>query len=166
MNIKNLKCVDNNIDIDSYLEFRKYIKENMKKPEWLRDLSKEDLIDLLNRGSKVWIYYMDNTIVCSMMLIPADKKLLRKLGVDYDSQEVADYGSMFVNPKFIGNKLQYQMLNFLDEYCIKQGYKYAVTTIDPNNIYSIRNILNDGFEFYNIKVFTRGVRNVYLKRLV
>ena len=62
------------------------------------------------------------------------------------------------------NRLQYQMLKELDNYCIKLGYKYAVRTIHPNNMYSINNLLKDDFELVGTKEFTRGIRNIYLKK--
>ena len=49
-----------------------------------------------------------------MMLIPATKELLKSLQLNYKEQEVVDYGPMFVNSKYIGNNLQYQMLTELD----------------------------------------------------
>ena len=58
------------IDLDRYIELREKVKENMQYPEWLGDFSKEDLIYLLNNNSKIWIYYLENEPVCSMMLIP------------------------------------------------------------------------------------------------
>ena len=90
---------------------------------------------------------------------------MNKFEINLDYKDVVDYGPMFVNPKFVGNKLQYQMLKELDEYCIKLGYKYAAGTIHPDNIYSIRNLLNDNFELIGIKDFTRGKRNIYIKKL-
>ncbi len=165
MILKDLKCENYNINIDKYIEFRENVKKNMIHPEWLGDFSKKDLLNLLNNNSKIWIYYLDKEPVCSMMLIPADKKSLLKFELDLDYKDVADYGPMFVNPKYIGNGLQYQMLLELDNYCIKMGYKYAVTTIHPDNIYSINNIIKDDFKLINHMDFKRGTRNIYLNYL-
>ena len=60
-----------------------------------------------------------------------------KFGLDLNYREVVDYGPMFVNPKYVGNKLQYQMLQKIDKYSKMLGYKYAVGTIHPDNKYSI-----------------------------
>lgn len=165
MRLKELKCINESINLDEYIEFREKVKEKMKYPEWLGDFSKEDLIKLLNNNSKIWIYYLGTEPVCSMMLIPSDEKSLNKFNLDLDYNEVADYGPMFVNPKYVGNGLQYQMLKEIDEYCVNFGYEYAVATIHPDNIYSINNLLKDNFEYKNTKNFKRGVRNIYLKKL-
>ena len=138
----------------------------MLNPEWLGDFSKADLNSLIKIGAKIWIYYTDNEPVCSMMIIPSSKKDLEKFGIDLDYKVVVDYGPMMVNPKYVGNKLQYQMLLKEDEYCLENGYLYAASTVHPDNIYSVNNLLKDNFKFIGRKHFTRGVRNIYLKELV
>lgn len=164
MLISDLTCINKDINIDEYIEFRELVKLNMEFPEWLGDFTKENLINMLNNNSKIWIYYLNNEPVCSMMLIPSTKKDLDKFGLDLDYKEVVDYGPMFVNPKYIGNGLQYQMLKELDNHCIKIGYKYVASTIHPDNIYSINNLIKDNFELIGTKQFTRGIRNIYLKK--
>ena len=165
MKLNELICINDNIDLDEYIKFRELVKENMENPEWLGDFSKEDLIELLNNNSKIWIYYINNEPVCSMMIIPSDKKSLLKFELDLDCKEVVDYGPMFVNPKYVGNKLQYQMLEKLDNYCINLGYKYAAVTVHPDNNYSINNLIKDNFKYKNTKTFKRGIRNIYVKNL-
>ena len=165
MKLKELYCINDNINLEEYIIFREKVKEKMEHPEWLGDFSKEDLKDLLNNNSKIWIYYLSNEPVCSMMLIPSTQKTLAKFEINLDYNEVVDYGPMFVNFKYIGNKLQYQMLKEIDEYCINLGYKYAVGTIHPDNFYSINNLLKDDFKYINKIVLKRGPRNIYLKKL-
>ena len=163
MKLDDLKCVNDNIDLDEYVDFRELVKQNMEYPEWLGDFSKNDLVNMLNNGSKIWIFYKDNEPVASMMLIPSDEDALRKFGLDLNYREVVDYGPMFVNPKYVGNKLQYQMLQKIDKYSKSLGYKYAVGTIHPDNKYSINNLVKAGFELKGTRTFKRGVRNIYLK---
>lgn len=163
MKLKDLYVKIN--DIDEYINFREMVKKNMKDPLWLGDFSKEDLIDMKNNNSIIWIYYLDDNPVCSMMLIPSKKEDLEKFEIDLDYKETVDYGPMFVNPKYIGNNLQYQMLEELDKYSSNLGYKYGVTTVHPDNIYSINNILKNNFILVEKKEFARGVRNIYLKCL-
>lgn len=165
MKLSDLTCIDENVNLDEYIQFREEVKSHMKYPEWLGHFSKEDLIELLNNDSKIWIYYYNNEPVCSMMLIPSDKQTLEKFEVNLDPSEIVDYGPMFVNFKYIGNGLQYQMLEELDKYSKSLGYKYIASTIHPDNIYSINNLLKDNFEYINTKTFTRGKRNIYLKKL-
>lgn len=164
INIKDLIVVEK-INIDQYIKFREQVKETMNDPEWLGDFTKEDIELLLQENSKIWVYYSKEIPICSMMIIPATKKSLIKFELNFKVQEVIDYGPMFVNPNYIGNNLQYQMLRELDEISRKKGYRYAVVTVHPDNMYSIRNLEKDKFKLINTKNFERGTRNIYLKEL-
>lgn len=165
MKLNELKEVSDNINIDEYIEYREMVKAHMEHPEWLGDFTKEELENMLNDGSKIWIYYLDEEFVCSMMLIPSDERALKKFELDYEPKDVVDYGPMFVNPKHVGNGLQYQMLQEIDDYSRKLNYKYACGTIHPDNYFSINNLLKDDFKLRGTKEFTRGIRNIYLKEL-
>ena len=113
--LDSLKCIDNNINIDTYLDFINYVKSTMENPEWLGDFTHDDLEELLKCGTKIWMYYLDDEVVCSMMLIPSRQKSLDKYGIAKDCKLVVDYGQMAVDIKFVGNKLQYQMLKELEK---------------------------------------------------
>ena len=93
-----------------------------------------------------------------------NERVIKSLQLNYKEQEVVDYGPMFVTSKYIGNNLQYQMLTELDQISKKKDYKYAIVTVHPNNIYSIRNLEKDNFKLLNTKEFERGIRNVYFKK--
>lgn len=165
MKLSELKCISTNINIDNYITYREEVKSHMEYPEWLGDFTKEDLINLLNNGSKIWMYYLDDIFICSMMLIPATEKSIAKFSLNVNYKEVADYGPMFVNFNYLGNKLQLQMLKELDKYCKNINYKYAASTIHPDNTYSINNLLKDNFKYISTKEFKRGTRNIYFKEL-
>lgn len=162
MELKELKCISENIDLDMYIKFREEVKKHMEYPEWLWDFSKEDLEDLLKNGSKIWVYYLNNEEVCSMMSIPSTKKSIDKFKLDIDYRDVIDYGPMFVNIEYVGNRLQFQMLKELDKYFMNR-YKYVIATIHPDNMFSINNILKDDFIYKSTQEFKRGTRNIYLK---
>ena len=138
----------------------------MEHPEWLGDFSYENLISLIENGSKIWIYYKDGEIVSSMMFIPSSKESAAKLGfTEYDYSKIVDYGPMMVNSKYIGNNLQFQMIKVLDDYSRKIGLEYAVSTVHPDNIFSIKNLLKADFVQVDQKLFSRGLRNIYFKKL-
>lgn len=165
MNLENLICINDNINLKEYIKFRELVKENMPNPEWLGEFTKEELIEMLNNNTKIWIYYLNKEPVCSMMIIPSTEKDISKFELNISHTLAVDYGPIFVNPKYQGNGLQYQMLQILDKYVKEHNYKYIITTIHPYNIYCIRNFLKDDFKLINQKVFKRGPRNIYLKEI-
>lgn len=154
-----------NPDLDTYISFREFVKDKMSSPDWLGDFSKQDLETILQEGSKIWLYPQDSMPVCSMMHIPTTASSIQKFNLDLDYHEVADYGPMFVNPEYRGKHLQLQMLKELDSYSSNHGYKYAISTVHPDNNYSINNLLKDDFKLVKQKTFQRGLRSVYLKKL-
>ena len=165
MKLEDLVCVHENIDLDKYIEFREEVKRHMEHPEWLGNFTKEELEELLKRDSKLWVYYYNNIPICSMMLIPAREKDINKFGLSIDYKRTIDYGPMFVNYDYLGNNLQLQMLKEEDKYSMEKGYTYGVSTIHPDNTFSIVNFLKDDFKLINTKEFTRGIRNIYYKEL-
>ena len=153
------------IDIKDYIDFRENVKSNMEHPEWLGDFTIAEIKEGLESESmKIWVYKSNNENVCSMMLLKSSEKSLQKLELNLEAAEVVDYGPMFVNPKFVGNGLQYQMLKRLDQFCQNKGYKYAASTVHPDNVFSIKNIEKDNFILQSVKEFKRGLRNIYLKK--
>lgn len=163
--LEDLKLLDNDIDLDEYIEFREYVKSYMEHPEWLGDFTKNQLEEMLKQESKIYVYYKDEEPVCSMMMIPATKKDMDSFNFNLDYNEVMDYGPIMVNPKYVGNNLGYQMLLVENNYSKENGYNYAVATIHPDNIYSINILEKDNFEEKGQKVFKRGIRNIYFKKL-
>ena len=163
--LNELKAISDNINLDEYIEFRESIKKEMKHPEWLGDFSKKDLINLINSNSKIFIYYLNKEPVCSIMLIPSDEDAISKFGLKLDYKEVVDYGPSFVNSKYRGYSLQSQMIKALDDYSRTLGYKYADSTIHPDNVYSTNNLIKNNFKYVGTKEFKRGIRNIYIKEL-
>ena len=163
--LEKLKNIKENIDLDVYIKFRESVKSSMPYPDWLGDFTKEELSIMIEKGTTIWMFYSKTIPVCSMMLIPSSKKALEKFELNLDYHTVVDYGPMFVNNDFIGNGLQLQMLKFLDEYASKKGYEYAICTVHPENIYSYQNLIKDNFSLVKEKKFSRGIRNIYIKKL-
>lgn len=156
--------VNNQINLEEYFAFYNLVKKSMKHPDWLGDFTVEKLQSMLEVGTKIYVYSLDEPI-CSMMLIPSTEKDIKKFNLNLDYKEVVDYGPMFVNPKYIGNNLQFQMLKEIDKLSLKKEYKYVVTTVHTENNYSINNLLKSGFVLIGTRKFNRGVRNIYLKEL-
>lgn len=163
--LEDLECISTDIEVDKYISCCDKVKEDMEYPEWLGDLSEDDINYLLGNGSRIWMYYHLNNFVCSMMIIPTSSEDVEELGIDYNYLDVVDYGPLMVNCKYRGNGLAGQMLKFLDKYCLAVGYKAAICTTHPDNDNFINSLLSDGFTFINKKEFKRGERNIYLRKL-
>ena len=84
----------------------------------------------------------------------------------YDEKLVGSCGPIMVNPKYVGNKFQKQMLELLDKYCKSIGKRYIFTKVHPDNIYSINNFVSDGYKFVETYKTSSGEpRSVYFKEI-
>lgn len=166
MKINEFNCISKNNNIDEYLEFYKYVKSNMKEPSWLGEFSLNELKNILNNEGKLFNFYDNNIIVCSMLYIPSNNKTLEKHNLKYDEKLVGSCGPIMVNPKYVGNKFQKQMLELLDKYCKSIGKRYIFTKVHPDNIYSINNFVSDGYKFVETYKTSSGEpRSVYFKEI-
>ena len=166
MKINEFNCISKNNNIDEYLKFYKYVKSNMKEPSWLGEFSLNDLKNILNNEGKLFNFYDNNIIVCSMLYIPSNNKTLEKHNLKYDEKLVGSGGPNMVNPKYVGNKFQKQMLELLDKYCKSIGKIYIFTKVHPDNIYSINNFVGDGYKFVETYKTSSGEpRSVYFKEI-
>ena len=101
-----------------------------------------------------------------MLYIPSNNKTLKKHSLNYDEKLVGSCGPIMVNPKYVGNKFQKQMLELLDKYCKSIGKRYIFTKVHPDNIYSINNFVSDGYKFVETYKTSSGEpRNVYFKEI-
>ena len=169
------KLTENELDI--YLEYIAYVKVNMEHPEWLGNFSKEDLAFLMNNNTEIYIWtfgenlekpFTDiNQFVGSGIIIPSTQKDLEKfLQIDSNFEEVIDMGPEAVHPDYIGNGLQSDIIIYLENVAKEKGYKYALGTVAPDNIYSIRNLLKNDYEIVARVELKRGTREVLRKKLV
>ena len=85
MKLEDLRCVDENIDIQAYIDFREDVKSKMEHPEWLGNFTYEELDAMLKDNSnklgltdslhKLILYRLD------LIIMPIDqlKSLLSKV---------------------------------------------------------------------------------------
>ena len=166
MKINEFNCISEHNNIDEYLEFYKYVKSNMKEPSWLGEFSLNELKNILNNEGKLFNFYDNNIIVCSMLYIPSNNKTLEKHNLKYDEKLVGSCGPIMVNSKYVENKFQKQMLELLDKYCKSIGKRYIFTKVHPDNIYSINNFVSDGYKFVETyETSGEEPRSVYFKEI-
>ena len=163
MQLYDLKEINNNVNLDEYLLLYNYVRDNMEHPEWLGTFTKEEIEQLLKIGGKIWIYYDQNIPVCSVFYIPVSNKALRKHNINYDESITGSLGPIMVRPEYVGNGLQSAMLKVLNQYIESIGKKHMFTKAHSDNIYSIRNILKDGYKAIDEYKNERGPMTAFIK---
>ena len=163
MKLSDFKEVSNNVNIDDYLYLFNYVRDNMEHPEWLGTFTKEEIVELLGIGGKIWLYYDKDDPVCSVFYIPCSNKALKKHNVNYDESITGSLGPIMVRKEYIGNGLQYAMLQVLNEYVESIGKKHMFTKAHADNIYSINNILKDSYKVVDEYENERGPMKAFVK---
>lgn len=137
----------------------------MQHPEWLGTFSKNEIEDILSQEGKIWLYYDNENLVCSMFYIPSNQKSLDKRHINTLEKETASLGPIMVSPDYVGNGLMSKMLEIFNKYCISIGAKYIFTKAHSENLYCIKNMYNDGYKFVEEYENERGKNSVFLKKL-
>ena len=163
MKITDFKEISNNINLDEYLLLYNYVRDNMEHPEWLGTFTKEEIIDILKIGGKIWMYYDKDIPVCSVFYIPPSNKSLKKHNVEYDESITGSLGPIMVRKEYIGNGLQTDMQKIINEYAKSIGKTHMFTKAHSDNIYSIRNILKDGYKVIDEYENERGKIKAFIK---
>lgn len=163
MKLSDLKEVSENINIDEYLWLYNYVRDNMEHPEWLGTFTKEEIIDILNNGGKIWMYFDKDTPVCSIFYIPTSNKSLRKHNIEYDKEITGSLGPIMVRKEYQGNGLQIAMMKVLNDYVKSIGKTHMFTKAHSDNIYSIKNILKDGYKICHEYESDRGPSTAFVK---
>ena len=165
MKFEDLNCINDNINLEDYLYLYKYVRNNMKHPEWLGTFSKSEIIDILAKGGKIWIYYDENNIVCSMFYIPATNKSLIKHNIKNDESITGSIGPMMVSPDYIGKGFQNQMMKVIEMYCKSINKKYIFTKLAAENIYCLNNLLKNDYIIVDKYDNERGLNFALLKQI-
>ena len=163
MKLSELKEVSSNVNLDEYLELYNYVRDNMEHPEWLGTFTKDEIIEILGIGGKIWMYYDGDIPVCSVFYIPTSNKSLRKHNVEYDEEVTGSLGPIMVSKEYVGNGLQSAMLEVLDKYVESIGKTHMFTKAHSDNIYSIRNILKNGYKVVDEYENERGRMTAFAK---
>ncbi len=163
MKLTDLKEINNNIKIEDYLYLYSYVRDNMEHPEWLGTFKREEIEEILENGGKIWLYYDGEKPVCSVFYIPVSNKTLKKHNIKYDETETGSLGPIMVRKEYVGNGFQTAMLEIIDNYAKSIGKKHMFTKAHSDNIYSINNILKNGYKVINQYENERGPITVFVK---
>ena len=163
MKLNDLKEISDNVNLDEYLSLYNYVRDNMEHPEWLGTFTLDEIKKILSIGRKIWMYYDKDIPVCSVFYIPTSNKSLKKHNVEYDESITGSLGPIMVRKEYVGNGLQSAMQKVLNEYVKSIGKIHFFTKAHSDNIYSIRNILKDGYKVIDEYENERGKMTAFVK---
>ena len=96
-----------------------------------------------------------------------EENLGRDIGLpEIELGKVAHMESIAIRSEYRGNGLQHSMMKIAEEELRKQGYRYLMCTVHPENRYSKNNIIKQGYQVVLTKEKYGGyLRDILLKKL-
>lgn len=83
--------------------------------------------------------------------------------IEYDESITGRLGPIMVRKEYVGKGLQTEMLKVLNEYVKNIEKTHMFTKAHSDNIYSIRNILKDGYKIIDEYVNEKGPMTAFVK---
>lgn len=155
-------------DLDAILALQDHVISGLADKSWLRKNPPEIFaLALAAPNLTIGMFVKDELIAIGMLVDPRPPETdlranLQKFKVD----KALDMKLAMVRSDYRGRGLQKAVIWIMEKYSHSLGYKYLCTSVSPDNIYSLRNTLDSGFEFDHREELYGGLlRNVYVKKL-
>jgi GNAT superfamily N-acetyltransferase len=146
------------------------VSDSMENKNWLKYRDSIYLNDLINKGGFIVGCYVNDTLVASAFCEQPSGDYLNNLyEIGLCEDEINDTyvsGYVMVDPLYRGNSLHKILLETRIEESINRGKKNILTAVAVDNIFSLKTILNLGFEVRLQKENEYGIkRNILFKQL-
>ncbi|MGL6106467.1 GNAT family N-acetyltransferase [Romboutsia sp.] len=146
------------------------VNSSMDNKNWLKFRDFTYLMNVLDEGGFIIGCYVDETLVASAICEPPNGDYLNNLyEIGLSERDIASTyvsGYVMVDPLYRGNSLHKILLETRMEEAALRGKQYILTAIAEENVYSLKTVLNLGFEIKLQKRNENGVtRNLLFKQL-
>ena len=161
-------------ELDAFVDFVIYAKSKMKHPEWIGEISKSSFLKMMNNDASIYVWTsmkdinkeltnVDQFVACGIIMPAKQTEPRRLMQTDLKYKEVVILGQEIVHPNSVGSGLQMEVIEYLEVIAKNQGYRYALGTIDLENIFALRNMLKKD---YNIatKIDVKGEKKLVLRK--
>jgi len=147
------------------------VNDALDNKNWLKFRDQLYLMDVLDKGGFIIGCYVEETLVASALCeLPSGDYLdnLYEMGLteeEINSSYISGY--VMVDPLYRGNALHKILLETRMEESIIRGKSYIITAIATENIFSLKTVINLGFEVKLQKQNQYGItRNILIKQLI
>lgn len=147
------------------------VNDALDNKNWLKFRDQLYLMDVLDKGGFIIGCYVEETLVASALCeLPSGDYLDNLYEIGLTEEEInSSYisGYVMVDPLYRGNALHKILLETRMEESIIRGKSYIITAIATENIFSLKTVINLGFEVKLQKKNQYGItRNILIKQLV
>ena len=164
--------IDKNIKIEivteerlnEVLNFQKEIIDNMNRKDFFCPLTEEEFLTPMKKQDNVYFLKYNTEIIGLFVATCNIPDVLKEYQLKNNNVMLID--SIMIKEEYRGNKLQIKILNYLYNRAKELKLDGLVATIHPENIYSLNNFINDGYEIINTLHIHGGTRNIVFKKII
>ena len=137
-------------ETERYLSFLHDVKAGMAQDDWFYLDPDDEAREMMEEGSmQLWFAEEGDTLVgVFSLIVPGLKSFNLGYDLGFETQmleRVIHMDTAAVHPSFRGHDLQYRMMMAAEEDLRKIGGAILLCTIHPENQYSVRNVLRQGY---------------------
>lgn len=137
-------------DCDAFLQLLRDAKDAMENPEWFFLDPEEEIRELLTSGvMELWVAMEGDRMAGAFDLVhPGLDPVNYGYDLDFGEEDllrVVQMDTAAVHPDFRGHGLQVRLMQAAEAEIRKQPGRILLTTVHPDNVYSLRNILKQGY---------------------
>lgn len=161
------RCKDT--DLFAIMRFQRKIYEDLSDPGIYAMVDEEDVLESLKLDYCFGVYLEDRLVAFTMMI--ANRRSMRNYGsyIGYTPEQQRKSVSMeitIVDEECRGYGLQKYFVRLREEIAREIGATEALVTIGPDNEYSLRNLMDSGYEIIETRVLYEGaMRHILRKQL-
>ncbi|MDO5040972.1 MAG: GNAT family N-acetyltransferase [Peptoniphilus sp.] len=141
-------------DIDDIMEFTDRVYDDLEdKSVFVKD-DREELEELFAEGGQIIGVFHGERLVAYRATSVKDyeESFLKDIDIIEDIEEkIIEHGASMVDADYRGRGIQNKTRALVEEYIKENNYKYFYSTVSPQNPYSFKNVLKNGFYIVALK---------------
>ena len=157
-------------DTEQFIELLSHVKQNMEHKEWLYLDSPDEVREMMKDGTmSLWVAVDGKRIVGAFdalnpKLAPFNYGYI--IGLDeIDLLRVVNMDTAVVHPDYRGHGLQKRMMQQAEMELAESGKHILLCTVHPDNIYSLNNLLSQGYSICTTVKMYGSKRHLMRKNL-
>lgn len=151
-------------DIRDIELFQSMIINNMDNKEFFTPLTTNEFVyPITNNGRVYLLYYQEELIGLCVLTINVSLDVISKYCLNNNNNNIGILDSVMIKDGYRGSGLQVQVMKILYEEAKRLGIMQIVATVHPNNIYSLNNLIKEGYEIINKINIHGGYRYIVVK---
>ena len=156
-------------DFSSIMRLQTSVWENLPSNDLFVFTEAEDIKESLEIDFCIGVFF-DNELVAFSLMVK-NRLSHRNYGyyLGYDPERLlkcVSFDTTFVSPLFRGFGLQRMLTIIRIDEAIRSGASEALATVSPNNLHSLRNLQNAGFEVIDHQVLYQGKERYILRKQI